>query len=62
LTFSQYNHIQNFEDKKLFQHFANLIKIRSTHLLPIFYLFFLVARVRRSNYTPAPRRGRGYTV
>ena len=40
LTFSQYNHIQNFEDKKLFQHFANLIKIRSTHLLPIFYLFF----------------------
>ena len=35
LTFSQYNHIQNFEEKKLFQHFANLIKIRSTHLLPI---------------------------
>ena len=58
MTFSQYNHIQNFEDKQLFQHFANLIKIRSTHLLPIFYLF-LVARVRRSNYTPAPRRGRG---
>ena len=27
--------------KKLFQHFANLIKIRSTHLLPIFYLFFI---------------------
>ena len=27
--------IQNFEEKKLFQHFANLIKIRSTHLLPI---------------------------
>ena len=36
----------NFEEKKLFQHFANLIKIRSTHLC-------------RSNYTPAPRRGRG---
>ena len=35
LTFSQYNHIQNFDEKKLFQHFANLIKIRSTHLLPI---------------------------
>ena len=35
LTFSQYNHIQNFEEKKLFQHFANLIKIRSMHLLPI---------------------------
>ena len=35
LPFSQYNHIQNFEEKKLFQHFANLIKIRSTHLLPI---------------------------
>ena len=35
LTFSQYNHIQNFEENKLFQHFANLIKIRSTHLLPI---------------------------
>ena len=35
LTFSQYNHIQNFEEKKLFQHFANLSKIRSTHLLPI---------------------------
>ena len=35
LTFSQYIHIQNFEEKKLFQHFANLIKIRSTHLLPI---------------------------
>ena len=35
LTFSQYNHIQNFEEKNLSQHFANLIKIRSTHLLPI---------------------------
>ena len=35
LPFSQYNHIQNFEEKKLFQHFANLIKIRSMHLLPI---------------------------
>ena len=32
---SQYNHIQNFEENKLFQHFANLITIRSTHLLPI---------------------------
>ena len=35
LPFSQYNHIQHFEEKKLFQNFANLIKIRSTHLLPI---------------------------
>ena len=35
LTLSQYNHIQNFEEKNVFQHFANLIKIRSTHLLPI---------------------------
>jgi hypothetical protein len=35
LPFSQYNHIQNFEEKKLFQHFVNLIKIRSTHLFPI---------------------------
>ena len=35
LPFSQYNHIQNVEEKKLFQHFANLIKIRSTRLLPI---------------------------
>ena len=35
LPFSQYNHIQNFEEKQLFQHFANLIKIRYTHLLPI---------------------------
>ena len=34
LTFSQYNHIQNLEEKQLFQHFANLIKIRYTHLLP----------------------------
>ena len=31
LPFSQYNHIQNFEEKKLFQHFANLIKIRSNY-------------------------------
>jgi hypothetical protein len=38
LPFSQNNHIQNFEEKKLFQHFANLIKIRSTHLLPILNL------------------------
>ena len=35
LPFSQCNHIQNFEEKQLFQHFANLINIRSTHLLPI---------------------------
>ena len=78
MTFSQYNHIQNFEKNKLFHHFANLIKIRSTHLLPIFYLFFLVAgvllherpkkkienreQVCRSNYTPDLRRGRGYSV
>ena len=53
LPFSQYNHIHNFEEKKLFQHFANLIKIRSTHLIAPYF---------RSNYTPAPRRGRGYTV
>ena len=46
LPFSQYNHIQNFEEKKLFQHFANLIKIRSTRLLPILDLII-------------PRRGRG---
>ena len=58
LTFSQYNHIQNVEEKQLFQHFANLIKIRSAHLFPIFYLFF-GPRVRRSNYTLAPRRGTG---
>ena len=31
LPFSQYNHVQNFEEKKLFQHFANLIKIRSNY-------------------------------
>ena len=36
LPFSQYNHrYTNFEEKKLFQHFANLIRIRTTHLLPI---------------------------
>jgi hypothetical protein len=58
LTFSQYNHIQNVEEKQLFQHFAHLIKIRSAHLLPIFYLLF-GPRVRRSNYTLAPRRGTG---
>ena len=40
-TFSQYNHLQNFEEKYLFQHFANLIKIRSTHLLPILSPRFL---------------------
>ena len=49
LTFSQYNHIQNFEEKKLFQHFANLIKIRSTHLLPILDLII----------PPFPERGGG---
>ena len=52
LPFSQYNHIQNFEEKKLFQHFANLIKIRSTHLLPILDLIIL----------PLPQGGGGYTV
>ena len=52
LTFSQYNHIQNFEEKKLFQHFANLIKIRSTHLLPILDLII----------PPLPEGGGGYTV
>ena len=49
LTFSQYNHIQNFEEKNLFQPFANLIKIRSTRLLPILDLII----------PPGPRRGRG---
>ena len=52
LTFSQYNHIQNFEEKQLFQHFANLIKIRSTHLLPISDLII----------PPLPEGGGGYTV
>jgi hypothetical protein len=52
LPFSQYNHIQNFEEKTLFQHFANLIKIRSTHLLPILDL----------TMPPLPRRWRGYTA
>ena len=52
LPFSQYNHIQNFEEKKLFQHFANLIKIRSTHLLPILDLII----------PPLPEGGGGYTV
>ena len=51
-TFSHYNHIQNFEDKPLFQHFANLIKIRSTHLLPILDLII----------PPVPERGGGHTV
>ena len=51
-TFSQYNHIQNFEEKKLFQHFANLIKIRSTRLLPILDLII----------PPVPEGGGGYTV
>ena len=49
LPFSQYNHIQNFEEKKLFQHFANLIKIRSTRLLPILDLII----------PPVPEGGRG---
>ena len=52
LPFSKYNHIQNFEEKKLFQHFANLIKIRSTHLLPILDLII----------PPLPEVGGGYTV
>ena len=52
LTFSQYNHIQNFEEKNLFQHFANLIKIRSTHLHPILDLII----------PPLPEGGGGYTV
>ena len=52
LTFSQCNHIQNFEEKKLFQHFANLIKIRSTRLLPILDLII----------PPVPEGGGGYTV
>ena len=52
LPFSQYNYIQNFEEKKLFQHFANLIKIRSTHLLPILDLII----------PPLPEGGGRYTV
>ena len=52
LTFSQYNHIKKFEEKTLFQHFANLIKIRSTHLLPILDLII----------PPLPEGGGGYTV
>ena len=52
LPFSQYNRIQNFEEKKLFQHFANLIKIRSTHLLPILDLII----------PPFPEGGGGYIV
>ena len=52
LPFSQYNRIQNFEEKKLFQHFANPIKIRSTHLLPILDLII----------PPLPEGGGGYTV
>ena len=53
----------HFEEKKLFQHFANLIKIRSTHLLPIFYTSDPKKKIEnreqvcRSNYTPAARRG-----
>ena len=50
--FTVYNHIQNFEEKKLFQHFANLIKIRSTHLLPILDLII----------PPLPAGGGRYTV
>jgi hypothetical protein len=52
LPFSQYNHIQNFEENFFFQHFANLIKIRSTHLLPILDLII----------PPLPEGGRGYIV
>ena len=52
LPFSQYNHIHNFVEKKLFQHFANLIKIRSTRLLPISDLII----------PPVPEGGGGYTV
>ena len=52
LTFSQYNHIQNFEEKKLFQHFANLIKIRSTRLLPI--LDLIIPPVPQGGYTVLP--------
>ena len=52
LPFSQYNHIQNFEEKNLFQHFANLIKIRSTRLLSILDLII----------PPVPEGGGGYTV
>jgi hypothetical protein len=48
---SAINSYTKFWKKKLFQHFANLIKIRSTHLLPIFYLFFW-SLVCRSNYSP----------
>ena len=51
LPFSQYNHIQNVEEKKLFQHF-NLIKIKSTRLLPILDLII----------PPLPEGGGGYTV
>ena len=47
LTFSQYNHIL-----AIFQHFANPIKIRSTHLLPILDLII----------PPLPEGGGGYTV
>ena len=49
LTFSQYNHIQN-----LFQHFANLIKIRSTRLLPILDLIISPVREEGGGYTVLP--------
>jgi hypothetical protein len=52
ISFLNRAHIQNFEEKKLFQHFANLIKIRSTHLLPILDLII----------PPLPEGGEGYTV
>ena len=54
LTFSQYNHIQNLEEKKLFQHFAILIKIRSTHLLPILDLIIPPLPEERGGYTVLP--------
>jgi hypothetical protein len=41
-----------YVEKKLFQHFANLIKIRSTRLLPILDLII----------PPVPEGGGGYTV
>jgi hypothetical protein len=55
-TFSQYNHIQNVEEKHLFRHFANLIKIRSAHLLPI--IKFLPSIVAEKNATKNILEGR----
>ena len=54
LPFSQYNHIQNFEEKTLFQHFANLIKIRSTHLIPILDLIIPPLPEGEGGYTALP--------